>query len=75
MGRFVPDQHQSEFFGFFNFSGKVTSFFGPILLGTLTAVTGSQRAGVATVLLFFVVGGVVLASVDERKGMEAAKGE
>jgi UMF1 family MFS transporter len=75
MGRFVPDKHQSEFFGFFNFSGKVTSFLGPILLGTLTAVTGSQRAGVATVLLFFAVGGVVLASVDERKGMEAARGE
>ena len=75
MGRFVPDKHQSEFFGFFNFSGKVTSFLGPILLGTLTAMTGSQRAGVATVLLFFVVGGAVLFSVDERKGMEAAKGE
>jgi len=75
MGRFVPDKHQSEFFGFFNFSGKVTSFLGPILLGTLTAITGSQRAGVATVLLFFVVGGAVLFSVDERRGMEAAKGE
>ncbi len=75
MGRFVPDKHQSEFFGFFNFSGKVTSFFGPILLGTLTAVTGSQRAGVATVLLFFIVGGALLASVDERKGREAATAE
>lgn len=75
MGRFVPDKHQSEFFGFFNFSGKVTSFLGPILLGTLTAMTGSQRTGVATVLLFFVVGGVVLASVNEQKGMEAANGD
>ena len=75
MGRFVPDKHQSEFFGFFNFSGKVTSFFGPILLGTLTAVTGSQRAGVATVLLFFIVGGALLASVDERKGIKAATAE
>jgi UMF1 family MFS transporter len=72
MARFVPEKHQTEFFGFFAFSGKVTSFMGPFLLGTVTAVFGSQRAGVATVLLFFLVGGMLLATVDERRGIQAA---
>jgi UMF1 family MFS transporter len=73
MGRFVPERHQSEFFGFFQFSGKATSFLGPILLGTVAQMFHSQRAGVATVLLFFVVGGVLLAAVSERAGIAAAR--
>jgi len=72
MGRFVPERHQAEFFGFFQFSGKVTSFMGPILLGAAAQVFDSQRAGVATVLIFLVVGAVLLAFVNERRGIETA---
>jgi UMF1 family MFS transporter len=74
MGRFVPERHQAEFFGFFQFSGKATSFFGPLLLGAAAQMFDSQRAGVATVLVFFLVGGVLLALVDERRGIAAARG-
>lgn len=73
MARFVPETQQAEFFGFFAFSGKATSFLGPILLGTVTAAFGSQRAGVATVLVFFLVGGTLMATVNERRGIEAAR--
>ena len=69
---FVPKKRQAEFFGLFAFSGKVTSFMGPILLGTVTAVFQSERAGVATVILFFVVGWILMATVNERRGIEAA---
>jgi UMF1 family MFS transporter len=72
MGRFVPQKHQAEFFGFFAFSGKATAFLGPLFLGTLTAQWG-QRAGVGSVLLFFLVGGVMLLSVNERRGIESAR--
>jgi UMF1 family MFS transporter len=72
MGRFVPARKQSEFFGFFAFSGKFTSFLGPILFGTATSVFATQRAGVATVLVFFVVGGLLLLTVNERQGIDAA---
>jgi UMF1 family MFS transporter len=71
MGRFVPEKHQAEFFGFFAFSGKATAFLGPLLLGTFTAKWG-QRAGVGSVLLFFLVGGLMLLAVNERRGIEAA---
>ena len=72
MGRFVPAKHESEFFGFFSFSGKATAFAGPLLLGALTE-SYSHRVGMASVILFFVVGGLLLMSVDEAKGMAAAK--
>jgi len=73
MGRFVPERHQAEFFGFYQFSGKATSFLGPVLLGIAAQAFDSQRAGVASVLLFLVVGGGLLLWVDERRGVEAAR--
>ena len=71
MGRFAPKRYESEFFGFFAFSGKATAFLGPLLLGLLTAGYG-QRAGIAVVLVFFLVGGVLLLRVDEARGIARA---
>lgn len=73
MGRFTPQDRESEFFGFFAFSGKLASFFGPLLLGIATQASGSQRLGVATVIAFFVLGGSLLVGVNERRGVEAAR--
>jgi UMF1 family MFS transporter len=72
MGRFVPPYVENEFFGFFAFSGKLTAFIGPLLLGILTQWTGSQRVGVAVVLLLFVIGLGLMLWVDESEGIEAA---
>ncbi len=72
MGRFVPDDKENEFFGFFAFSGKLTAFLGPLLLGILTQAFGSQRAGIAIVLVLFAVGLLLLSRVDEREGIEVA---
>jgi MFS transporter, UMF1 family len=68
MGRFVPRRLENEFFGFFAFSGKLTAFVGPFLLGVTTELTGSQRFGVSVVLVLFVLGLVLLAAVDENEG-------
>jgi UMF1 family MFS transporter len=48
-------------FGLYALSGKATAFLGPMLVGALTAWAGSQRAGMAAIPLFFVVGGILLA--------------
>jgi UMF1 family MFS transporter len=71
MARFAPSRYESEFFGFFAFSGKATAFLGPLLLGLITAGYG-QRAGIAVVLVFFLVGGLLLLRVDEARGIERA---
>ncbi|MGB5398669.1 MAG: MFS transporter, partial [Thermoanaerobaculia bacterium] len=72
MGRFVPPDKENEFFGFFAFSGKFTAFLGPFLLGVLTQTFNNQRAGIAVVLVLFVLGLALLASVDEKEGVAAA---
>lgn len=74
MGRLVPEKHETEFFGFFAFSGKATAFLGPLVLGVVTDLFDSQRAGVATVVGFFVLGGMILLTVDERRGVAGREG-
>ena len=73
LGRFVPEGKASEFFGFFNFSGKATSFLGPLFLGLLTNATHSQRGGVSIVIAFFVVGLLLLLRVNEAEGLAVAR--
>lgn len=70
MGRFTPESKKNEFFGFFAFSGKATAFVGPFLLGLLTMIFESQRAGISIIFLFFLLGYVLLHKVDEEKGMK-----
>jgi len=71
MARFVPRDVENEFFGFFAFSGKLTAFIGPALLGILTQWSGSQRVGVGVVVVLFVLGLSALTFVDEREGSRA----
>lgn len=73
MGRFVPAEKETEFFGFFAFSGKATAFLGPFLFGYFTELFNTQRAGVLTVLFFFVAGMLLLTIVNEKEGIESAK--
>lgn len=72
MGRFVPPHKENEFFGFYAFSGKATAFLGPFLLGVITELFNSQRAGVSAVLFFFIVGSLFLIFVNEKEGVELA---
>jgi UMF1 family MFS transporter len=73
LGRFVPEEKENQFYGFFAFSGKLTAFMGPLLLGILTRAFDSQRAGVAVLVLFFIAGGLLLSRVDEQEGKAAAR--
>jgi len=69
-GLFTPEENSAEFFGFFAVSGRFASVFGPLIYGILIAITGNVQLGILSVLLFFVVGMVILWTVDERKGIE-----
>ncbi|GMQ82564.1 MAG: MFS transporter [Rhodothermia bacterium] len=70
-GRFVPDNRENEFFGFYAFSGKFTSFLGPTLVGWFTIFFASERVGFSSVIVLFVIGGVILLGVNEKEGMRA----
>ena len=54
-------------FGLYALSGKATAFLGPAVFGAVTAATGSQRAGLATILVFFVVGMILLLPVRDPR--------
>ena len=63
--RLAPQDRIGQFFGLFALTGKVTSFIGPLLIGVVTAVTASQKAGMAVLVLFFVAGLALLARVRQ----------
>ena len=56
----APPEQRTEMFGLFALTGKVTAFLGPALVAVLTAASGSQRVGMAAILLLFLVGLVIL---------------
>ena len=65
MARLAPPEQRTEMFGIYALTGKVTAFIGPFLFGTATAWFESQRAGMATILVMFIVGGILLLRVRE----------
>jgi UMF1 family MFS transporter len=63
----APKDRIAQYFGLFALTGKVTSFIGPLLIGVVTAVTASQKAGMAMLVVFFVAGLALLARVEEDR--------
>jgi UMF1 family MFS transporter len=68
MARMAPEDEITAHFGLFALSGRITGFAGPAVLAMVTAATGSQRAGMATVLVFLGVGAAILATVRPVRG-------
>jgi UMF1 family MFS transporter len=61
----APKERVAQYFGLFALTGKVTSFIGPLLIGIVTAATASQKAGMATLVLFFATGLALLRRVRD----------
>jgi UMF1 family MFS transporter len=66
LARLSPKEKTTEFFGFFSFSGKATAFAAPLAIGAVTAMSGSQRLGIATSLVFLIAGFALLQRVDTK---------
>ncbi|EDP62853.1 Major facilitator superfamily MFS_1 [alpha proteobacterium BAL199] len=65
MAKLAPPEQSAEMFGLYALSGKATNFAGPLTLGWATLLFDSQRAGMATILAFLVVGFLLLLTVRE----------
>ena len=65
MARLAPAELRTEFFGLYALSGKATAFLGPALVALVTDMFQSQRAGMATVVVFFLVGVLMLRKVPD----------
>jgi len=67
MTHLAPPAVRNEMFGLYALSGKATAFMGPAVLGWVTAFAGSQRAGMATILVFFAIGLALLMKVPDAR--------
>ncbi len=71
MARSVSAEEAGRYFGIYALAGRVTSFAAPFTVATVTALSGSPRLGMATIVLFIVAGMVLLAGTPypaDRKG-------
>ena len=57
--------NQGKGFGLFATSGKLTSFFGPLLVSTLTFLTASQRIGFSAAIILLLAGLIILLNIKK----------
>lgn len=67
MARIAPPEVTTEMFGLYALSGKATAFIGPAIFGWVTALSGSQRIGLATILAFLALGAALLWPVQVKR--------
>jgi len=70
--RLVPPNKEAEFFGFYNMLGKFAAVVGPVLVGWITVITGNPRAGILSIVVLFIFGGLLLSRVDFKEGERIA---
>jgi len=56
----IPEDKAAEFFGFYNFIGKSSVFFGPFMVSSIALLTGSPSYGILSLLLLFIPGLILL---------------
>ena len=57
--------NQGKGFGLFATSGKLTSFVGPLLVGTVTFLTASQRIGFSAAIILLLSGLIILLNIKK----------
>ena len=62
-GKLIPKNNANEFFGFYNIFGKFAAIIGPFLVGIVTQLTGKTNYGVLSIIVLFIIGGIVLFNV------------
>lgn len=64
--RLTPPEMVGQTYGLYAFTGKSVAFFGPLAFAAVTDMFDSQRAGMATIVLFWLAGMIVLLKVREK---------
>ncbi len=70
---FVPAGRDAEFYGFFAICQKFSAVIGPLAYGAIASLWGDQRIAIASVMVFFIAGLILLARVNVARGAEAAR--
>ncbi|MGA8708422.1 MAG: MFS transporter [Steroidobacteraceae bacterium] len=62
----IPRERAGEYFGFYNMLAKFAAVLGPLVMGVVAVLTGSQRLSIVALTLFFVIGAWLLSRVPEQ---------
>ncbi|WP_114299515.1 MFS transporter [Anaerobacterium chartisolvens] len=57
--KIIPKEKSNEYFGFFDIFGKGAAFMGTTVMGVSTQISGSSKAGVASIALMFLIGAIL----------------
>ena len=71
----APASKSGEFFGFYNVSSKFAGIIGPTLFGVVGQLTGTSRISIISIIIFFLAGAGILATVNHAQGIKAAISE
>lgn len=72
-GALSPSDRLAEFYGLWAFATRIASIIGPITYGAVTWLTnGNHRLAILTTSAFFVIGLLILRTIDVRRGEVAA---
>lgn len=66
-GKLVPPEKSAQFFGFYDIFGKFAAILGPVMVGGFGLLFGNVRVGVFSLILLFLLGGLLLLKVDAEK--------
>jgi len=74
IGLFSPKERSAEFFGLWGLAGKLASVIGPLGYGFVAYLTqGNHRLALLSTGVFFIAGLLLLLTVSEERGREAAR--
>jgi UMF1 family MFS transporter len=65
--QFIPPGDESKYFGVYSLVGKTSAIVGPLIFGTVSSMTRSQRPAVAAISILFITGFVILQTVRGGK--------
>ena len=65
--KIIPEERGGQFFGFAIFSGKVTSFLGPLIYGIIATSLNSQKFAMTFVILLFIISIVLIGNKEPDK--------
>lgn len=73
VGQFSPPTRSAEFFGLWGLAGKIAAIVGILSYGSITYLSGgNHRLGLLSTTAFFVIGLLLLMTVNEARGRRAA---
>lgn len=70
-GSMIPVRASAEFYGFYSVFSKFSAIWGPLAFGIISQVTGSSRAAILALIMFFIIGMALLSLVNVEKAREA----